>query len=145
VKLESLLEAIPKQRSLNSFIRRASGVKGKTEHSGRGAWILMADDNYDWEAMVQRLLNKLTQWKRSGLLVDAARSDKGLVLVFSPRYFNPHYRTFVTNRPTDNRLTPPSTLGAVTFSMENIPGLSMPVEDPLDWYITNKGYQRIRL
>lgn len=145
MKLESLFEAVPQQRGLAPFIRKASGIKGKTEHTGRGAWHMHANEPYDWDVMVQKLFKKLPQWKRSGHLVDAARDgDDGLVLIFSTKYFHPYYRTFHTQRPPPDDEYFSKFLGSIPMSLGGVNQLfdNNPEFDPLHRYI-NDGYRQI--
>lgn len=145
MKLESLFEAIPQQRGLAPFIRKASGVKGKTEHTGRGSWWMHANEPYDWDVMVQNLFKKLPQWKRSGHLVDAARDgEDGLVLIFSQKYFNPHYRTFSTRRP-ENEFK--KMIGTIPMSF-SMPQRLIPDDVDIEQYnpirpFIERGYRRI--
>jgi hypothetical protein len=117
MKLQQLLEAPQQQRSLVTFIRKQTGVRGKSEHNGRGAWWLHSNEPYDWEAMVQRLYGNLGVWKKKGILLDAVRyGNERLLLLFSPKYFHPHYRMFATTNPDPESEWQSHMLGSVIFT-----------------------------
>ena len=80
-----------KKRSLNTFLRQQLKIKGSTEHSGRGAYIGGFDE--DWDVVIERLKNKIEDWKQLNLIEKVKFNNESVEIIFTTEYFDENYRT----------------------------------------------------
>ena len=57
-------------KSLATFVRRGLGIKGNSEHNGRGAFWMTSHDDVAYEDVVKILEAKLPAWEKKGLVID---------------------------------------------------------------------------
>jgi hypothetical protein len=102
-------------KSAIPLVRKASGVRGKTEHSGRGAYMMYGGE-FDKEQAINNIIRKLPEWKMKDIVADAARTPDGdLFIAFSDYVDNP-YRIFTAR--LDDQYTP-HVLGAMVMDFRN--------------------------
>lgn len=80
-----------KKRSLNTFLRQQLKIKGTTEHTGRGAYI--GEFNENWDVVIERLRNKIEDWKQLNLIEKVKFNNEGVEIIFTTEYFDENYRT----------------------------------------------------
>ena len=80
-----------KKRSLNTFLRQQLKIKGSTEHTGRGAYIGGFDE--DWDVVIERLKNKIEDWKQLNLIEKVKFNNESVEIIFTTEYFDENYRT----------------------------------------------------
>ena len=96
-----------KTRSAVSFVRRGLGLKGYTEHNGRGGYECCVDDEaVTWGQLKELALKKATKWKEQGLVLEIKESQRKftltggvekegevLQLILNPTVFGQYYST----------------------------------------------------
>jgi len=80
-----------KKRSLNTFLRQQLKLKGSTEHNGRGAYTGVFSE--DWNVVIERLKNKIEDWKQLNLIENVEFKNEDVKIVFTKEYFDSSYRT----------------------------------------------------
>ena len=55
-------------KSLVQFVRKGVGLKGYTEHSGRGAWIMYSNDDLSVYDKLKRIRKKVEEWQEAGII-----------------------------------------------------------------------------
>jgi hypothetical protein len=80
-----------KKRSLNTFLRQQLKIKGSTEHTGRGAYI--GGFSEKWDVVLERLKQKIEDWKQQELIEDIEFNKEDVKIVFTNEYFDENYRT----------------------------------------------------
>ena len=88
-------ETIMKKRSLVTFARKLLKIKGKSEHNGRGVWMMDFDvTTTDLKQRLQLSVDKLIV-SNPELIECFERTDGVTRVTFSSKHFNEHYRTLV--------------------------------------------------
>lgn len=85
-------------KSLVSFIRKELGWKGKTEHTGRGAWWMHATDDVTYDEKLSKVKSLLPKWREKGLVMDMEENEDGFAILFSGSHFDGYYRLFYVNK-----------------------------------------------
>jgi len=83
-------------KSITTFIRRELGFKGKTEHSGRGAYFMQFEGADQADLMVE-VLKKVPTWIRDGFVDTVEHTEEALIIEFKPHKEDTEgrfYRTF---------------------------------------------------
>ena len=87
-------------KSLVTFIRKELGLKGPSEHTGRGQWRLWAVEETSYSDIVEKIQALLPKWRKKHLVVKAEVTDKKLSIRFSGKVFDPYYSTFAVDEDT---------------------------------------------
>lgn len=81
-----------------TFLRRQLGYKGKSEHWGRGFYVMMAHNPVTYEELKSKIESKLDRWKEKGYVESYTQTDEDgeerIELILSSKKFGPYYRTF---------------------------------------------------
>ena len=80
-------------KSAVSFIRQQLKVKGASEHSGRGFYILGSNEAVSFADIKAKVENLLPRWQERGL-VESAEVGAEIKVVFVKDKFDEYYRTF---------------------------------------------------
>ena len=116
-----------KYRSVMSFIRKRLGMRGSTEHSGRGSYDCDVTNMNQYQ-MSKALLNAIPEWKRQGIVISSAVRGRVLSATFSPRHFAPPYLELTAHLVSDDDLakhgsTDGDGIGHAGFEISLAPGL----------------------
>lgn len=120
--------------SLVSFMRKQLDIRGKSEHTGRGAFWMHARDGVTWDEMVEKIEQLLPKWRKKGLVVevrdgpDKQNPDdpyRRIEILFSKDRFDPYYRIFYTNeRMLEGKWRNGTLLGGVAMCFPDTTSLS---------------------
>ena len=91
-----------KTRSAVTFVRKGLGLKGSTEHNGRGVYeCSVRDETVTWDKLKELVLKKVEDWKAKGLVVEVKQNHREvrganyevIQVVLDPKVFGEYYRT----------------------------------------------------
>ena len=87
-------------KSATTFLRQQLKAKGKTEHTGRGTYIMGSAESLSFDEITKRVEAKADKWIANGLVDSVERGSNAdgtrvLTINFNEEVFNA-YRTFVT-------------------------------------------------
>lgn len=105
MKLSHILEAkyyqdVKRIKSAIPLIRRASKVRGKTQHSGRGSYMMYGED-FDRGQAINNIISKIPEWKMKDIIIDAAQTPDGDLFIAFSDYVDHPYKHFKAPAPDE--------------------------------------------
>ena len=84
------------EKALLPWFRRAVGVRGKSEHSGRGFY--MCGSNLHTNELLKRIRKKIVGWSAKGYIESAKEDSEYFRIVFNLGEFKPYYRSITISK-----------------------------------------------